>query len=279
MSSSIRDFAHRMCSVGQLKRQLDEGKLSRATVEQRLKELMIQDEAGNWWMIGFQSGKWYQNLKGQWVEAVPPHRPAPSGEAALPGPPFIGADRIWFPTLLTALGWSMGFAWIPGILDTVWFGEEWLVVLVGVIGGLTLAGVLWWIEPTIQGKQVPLVAMAWTVAAVILLGLEVRRWIGHPSFAGELFWCLFGAIGGLGTALILRWAQPSLRRAQVATISMGWAAAWGIFGLTIPWAMLRGEGGMGVFDWTLTAAIAGAVGGALTFSQIRLAKHDSESRL
>jgi len=58
-------------TVRELKQQLREGRLTRAEVEQRLKELMIQDEDGHWWMIGFDTGKWYRNVEGRWETAEP----------------------------------------------------------------------------------------------------------------------------------------------------------------------------------------------------------------
>jgi len=59
-------------AVRQLRMQLEEGTLTRAEVDQRLKELMIQDEDGDWWMIGFDSGSWYRHVEGRWVVAEPP---------------------------------------------------------------------------------------------------------------------------------------------------------------------------------------------------------------
>ena len=56
--------------VKRLRLELQRGTLTRAQVEQRLQELMIQDQKGNWWMVGFDSGKWYCNPG--WIAAEGP---------------------------------------------------------------------------------------------------------------------------------------------------------------------------------------------------------------
>ena len=50
------------------------GRLTEEQFKARLKELMLQDENGNWWMVGQQSGEWYRSEAGQWVRASPPLR-------------------------------------------------------------------------------------------------------------------------------------------------------------------------------------------------------------
>ena len=55
-----------------LKAQFDAGTLTEADFKARLEELMIQDEQGNWWIIGYETGQWYFHNGEQWVRAEPP---------------------------------------------------------------------------------------------------------------------------------------------------------------------------------------------------------------
>jgi hypothetical protein len=56
----------------QIKSQFISGILSEAEFKARLEEMMIQDEEGKWWMIGFESGQWYFNDGTSWVRSDPP---------------------------------------------------------------------------------------------------------------------------------------------------------------------------------------------------------------
>ena len=55
-----------------LKSKFAEGTLSEADFKAQLEELMIQDEKGGWWMIGYETGQWYRNDGEDWVRAEPP---------------------------------------------------------------------------------------------------------------------------------------------------------------------------------------------------------------
>ncbi len=60
-----------------LKAQFDAGALSEDDFKSRLQELMIQDDQGRWWVIGYETGQWYVHDGEQWVPAEPPAPPAP----------------------------------------------------------------------------------------------------------------------------------------------------------------------------------------------------------
>ena len=83
----------------QLKSQFEAGQISEQTYKDRLSELMIQDEQGRWWMIGFESGKWHYHDGTNWVQAEPL---ISAGKAAPPekmpalepiGPAQISSDK------------------------------------------------------------------------------------------------------------------------------------------------------------------------------------------
>jgi hypothetical protein len=55
-----------------LKSKFAKGTLSETDFKAQLEELMIQDEKGDWWMIGYETGQWYRNDGNDWVQAEPP---------------------------------------------------------------------------------------------------------------------------------------------------------------------------------------------------------------
>jgi hypothetical protein len=54
-----------------LKGQLAAGRITREQFDAALKNLMVQDAQGRWWMMGADSGKWYVSDGQNWVEANP----------------------------------------------------------------------------------------------------------------------------------------------------------------------------------------------------------------
>jgi hypothetical protein len=52
--------------------QLETGRITRAQFDAALKELMIQDAQGRWWVIGANDSRWYVNDGTRWVQAEPP---------------------------------------------------------------------------------------------------------------------------------------------------------------------------------------------------------------
>lgn len=56
----------------QLKGQLSTGRITQEQFDAALKDLMIQDAQGRYWMLGADTGKWYLHDGQRWVEAQPP---------------------------------------------------------------------------------------------------------------------------------------------------------------------------------------------------------------
>ncbi len=50
----------------------EEGAIGYEEFKSRVKELMIRDRAGNVWMMGLKSGKWFRKTPEGWVADVPP---------------------------------------------------------------------------------------------------------------------------------------------------------------------------------------------------------------
>ncbi|MCK4835348.1 MAG: hypothetical protein KAT17_01855 [Candidatus Aminicenantes bacterium] len=55
----------------ELKSQLDKGEIDATVMKKKLKEIMLTDDSGNYWMIGGKSGKWYNYRDSEWKEDNP----------------------------------------------------------------------------------------------------------------------------------------------------------------------------------------------------------------
>jgi hypothetical protein len=71
------DFATVEEKFRTLKLQFLTGALDEASFKAQLEQLMVQDEGGRWWMIGYETGHWYVHDGAAWERADPP-RMAPS---------------------------------------------------------------------------------------------------------------------------------------------------------------------------------------------------------
>ncbi len=81
-------FAETEAEYRRLKAQFDAGALSEADFKARLRDLMIEDDQGRWWIIGHETGQWYVSDGEQWVPGEPP-RPLPEAP-----PPQAEAEPI-----------------------------------------------------------------------------------------------------------------------------------------------------------------------------------------
>ncbi len=71
-------------TVEKLRQYLAAGSLAPSQFNEKLKELMVEDAEGNWWMVGAASGEWYRHEDGNWVRAEPPGRSIRRGAAFSP---------------------------------------------------------------------------------------------------------------------------------------------------------------------------------------------------
>lgn len=126
-----------------LREQFAAGKLSQETLEKKLRDMMVQDADGTWWMVGTESSRWYRYDGKNWVPGTPPScgpgRIPPSGNAFQPQSSGGGSKIKAF------------FVFIVGLLISIWlfFLAVWAAnyMRVGsgeiIIGGLAgLAGLI-----------------------------------------------------------------------------------------------------------------------------------------
>jgi hypothetical protein len=55
-----------------LRRQVADGLLTEEECKARMRELMVEDSDGNWWMVGYETGEWYRHDGTDWIQADPP---------------------------------------------------------------------------------------------------------------------------------------------------------------------------------------------------------------
>lgn len=272
------DFAQVESKYKELRREHDAGALTEDEFKAQLEELMIEDEEGKWWIIGYETGNWYYHDGAKWVQSELP-KPAP----VAPLTPVVELQRVrklfqerGFLTsiLLTAIGgaisWAIGLGTIGMVIGSFIGGA-----IGGAIGGLITGLALRRAEPSIQWQQVLVVtiggAIGLGIAATVsrAIGLAIGWAIGLAigwTIGWAISWAIGlgtgGAIGGLITGLALRQADPSIQWQQVLIVTIVWAIGWAIGGaiaLVSNWLPIGG-------------AIGGAIGGGVTLWQLSRAR-------
>ena len=85
------EFAQVETRFKELKRKYDDGALSEEDFKSQLEELMIQDEEGKWWIIGYETGMWHYHNGEKWVRGERP-RPRTTMPTA---PPRKWGKWVW----------------------------------------------------------------------------------------------------------------------------------------------------------------------------------------
>jgi hypothetical protein len=65
-------FARVELQAAVLRQDLAAGRLTEPQFKEKLRELMLQDAQGHWWMVGAESGGWYRFDGANWMRAEPP---------------------------------------------------------------------------------------------------------------------------------------------------------------------------------------------------------------
>jgi hypothetical protein len=128
-----------------LKGQLAAGRITTDQFEAALKELIVEDAHGKFWMLGADSGKWYLHDGQAWVEATPPavaegkakaapmppmpppHTPKPPSQISRRMRAIVGTVFGGLATLLIGLA----MMWGQGAVRTALFGGGAMPTLVG----------------------------------------------------------------------------------------------------------------------------------------------------
>ncbi|MDY7075879.1 MAG: hypothetical protein SXV54_03040 [Chloroflexota bacterium] len=81
------DFGQVEERVAKLRQSLAAGHLTEEQFKFQLREMMVEDADGNWWMVGYETGEWYRHNGTDWVQADPPGRHALGAQPAAPVKP------------------------------------------------------------------------------------------------------------------------------------------------------------------------------------------------
>ncbi len=288
----MMDFFRVEAEFAQLKAQFESGDLREEEFKAQLEALMIEDEQGRWWILGYETGQWYVHDGERWVQQQPPRAApgAPPAHSLHPGAADLTPDtqpgRVSAAPSRPAPGLKQGSDGVSVLLITAgwiicWGGADWacgtyfdlegylapeVVLLVftiaGGIGGLITGLVLRRTDPPISWKQVPVVTLGWAI------GWAIARAIS-PSW---MTWGLIGGlVGGLITALALKWTHPSIRWKHVAVVTLGWGIGWAVGGAIASSIDTLDY----VVRFVLWGGIAGTVGSWVTFWQLREARQHS----
>lgn len=131
------------------------GRLTEEDLKARLSELMIQDEAGAWWMVGTRSGEWYRSQGDKWVRAALT-KPTSLRFGAASAVPTAAPQRHRLKALIAlpvGIALTLAIAYTAaGFAGTIvgpagQWGLAWLLFFVLLIGGLIITvrqvGKLW----------------------------------------------------------------------------------------------------------------------------------------
>ena len=103
------DFAPVETKFRESKEKYDAGAITEEEFKAQLEELMIQDEEGRWWMIGYETGQWYYHDGEEWVPSKLPGRAtakaAPQSVAGL-----VASARPWVRRFLGIVVLLLGLA-------------------------------------------------------------------------------------------------------------------------------------------------------------------------
>lgn len=278
------DFASVEQEFVDLKARFESGSLTEADVKAQLEDLMIADEQGRWWIIGFETGEWYVHDGEKWVQQEPPGA-APVSRQARPSAADLPLDskrtlfggsrplvrltlsREAVPALLIVAGWLVCLIlWIISEISTYYL--PWAsIALLGSTGGLVTGLVLRRTDPPSPWRQVPLVSLCWAVGMAIIWSL----WAPYSAPRWTLNALVVGLVGALITATAFIWTSPTIRWKYVALVTLGWAIGC-VIGGAIGWAVFwlsEQDASYSALVYALWIGVSGAVGSWLAFWQLR----------
>jgi hypothetical protein len=229
------DFQQAENRLKQLKTQFEAGTLTEADLKTKLENLMIRDEQGHWWMIGYETERWYRHDGTNWVQTNLPGSPLQQKSIPMPH---------WIAILWITLGWAIGWtsAWPIG----------------GLIAGLIIAITLRTERVLSDWKSMLWITLAWAIAGAIAWPIS---WQIPGGFGYIIGWAIGWAIGGLVNAITLRTERVLSDWNNILWITLGWAIGGAVGAIG------------GAIDWAVGGAIGGAIGGFVMIWQLRSEKN------
>src|SRR6266542_1988229 len=175
------DFRQVENKFKRLKAQFEAGTLTEAEFKTKLEDLMIRDEQGSWWMIGYETELWYRHNGMNWVQTDSSDSPS---QKLPPSPKWVAI--FWI-----TLGWAISSA----IVWAIWHatGEIAGGAIWGAIGGLITAITLRIEDILSDWKSMLWITVGWAIGGVIGSVLILKIW---QAIGGLVGWVIGGAIWG-----------------------------------------------------------------------------------
>lgn len=226
-------FAEIEAEYRKLKAQYDAGTFSEADFKARLQDLMIEDEQGRWWIIGYETGQWYVSEGEQWVPGEPPETRQVAPVLAEPSQPAPLAPRAQvkmapeMPNIQPPAGPQAG----PAAQRDK--NRPWLWIAAGIVGVVILALLLSrpgssdikrTPRPTATPTQFakPILTPTQMLPAFSVTSVRLRA--NPPSFTGACP-ATFAFMAGITTsapgAVAYRWERSDGASGPVTTIVFG----------------------------------------------------------
>ncbi len=140
-----------------------------------------------------------------------------SESAAQPEGERITVSKVIGPVLFAACGWALVLAAFGESVFVMYSPNLLEAIIVGAAGGLFVGVALRWMDLPIRRNWMLVLTAGWAAACLLPPWLDPFR---------QTWLLLIGmGVGGLVTALTLRFAEPSLSPSALAAIGIAWALA------------------------------------------------------
>ncbi len=253
------NYAEVEASYRELKAQVTAGVLSEDDFKARLDDLMIQDDQGRWWIIGYETGDWYVYEGEQWVQAKPPVPPvAPPSEAPPEShEPLLAAEQptdeppieLRLPPVDTAPGPGV----LTGLLMTPTPSAE------GTMPPLPRAAPApsadrgsFLASQKVPWAPVVITAVGWGLASLLPIAFS------GTIYRGPLSNLLVGLIGGAATMWACRWPGRAWHWPKGVALVAGWGVVWALVGAGLTSLYVRSS-----YQYSITSNIVAGTAGAL----------------
>ena len=238
------DFQQTENRFKQLKAQFEAGTLTEDKFKSQLEELMVRDDTGSWWMLGYETERWYRHNGKEWIQTD-----LKSGHVEQ----LVSAPK-WTALFWIIVAWSIAWAVGTAIFEII-FPDISLLSLAGAISG-ALGGFITAISLRNENvlsnwKDVLWITLAWMMGSAIGWATAMAITLG---------------IGGLVLAVILRNQNKLSDWNAALVIALAWTigSAFGA-GVHLPMAGISGR----ILSDAIGGAIGAAIGGFVTVWQIR----------